>query len=77
MIKAAHVRALAREYLDDGSLYAKSVRKRSARMATALPMMLGVKTLDLLDEANYQDWSRGVKVSRSTVYKSMLKSWWF
>ena len=70
-------RKQAREYLEDGMTYAKSLRQKRARIATALPAMIGLKTLDLLDEADWETWKQGIKVSRKTVrrcvWKAMLK----
>jgi len=74
LMAAAHARAQAREYLDDGIEYAKSLRQRRTRMASALPAFIGEKTLDLLDDADFDTWAAGVKIKRSRVYNCLVKA---
>lgn len=64
----------AREYLEDGLAYAKEVRPWRVRMATVLPAMLGLKTLDLL--AGSEPGER-VKVSRKTVKLCLWQAVWY
>lgn len=72
--EAARWRARARQYLADGQIYAKSLRSRRTRAATALPGLIGESTLDLLDHAGWEELRRGVKVSRGDVYRSAWRS---
>lgn len=59
----------ARVYLKDGASYARSLTGRRTRMATALPGLIGTRTLDLMDVADWDALSQGVKVKRSEVYR--------
>lgn len=67
--ESARWRARAREYLEDGSSYADSLVHRRTRAATALPGLIGERTLDLMDDADWDELSQGVKVSRREVYR--------
>lgn len=67
--ESARWRKLARGYLLDGERYAQSLRLRRARMATALPGLIGARTLDLMDAADWDTLSQGLKVKRSAVYR--------
>ena len=69
MAEAARWRARARAYLSDGHAYAKSLKLRRTRAATALPGLIGESTLDLLDHASWEELEEGVKVSRRDVYR--------
>ncbi|NWK54385.1 squalene/phytoene synthase family protein [Verrucomicrobiaceae bacterium N1E253] len=62
-------RERARAYLQDGQAYAQSLTGRRTRMATALPGLIGLRTLDLMEVANWETLSHGVKVQRSEVYR--------
>ncbi len=66
-------RQKARSYLRDGDRYAASLRLKRCRIATALPAMIGSRTLDLLDESSWLGLQAGVKVSRSEVYRCLIK----
>ncbi|MGB1259233.1 MAG: squalene/phytoene synthase family protein [Akkermansiaceae bacterium] len=68
MAEAARWRARARSYLENGVQYTETLTSRRTRIATALPGLIGSGTLDLLDQADWQAWSNGVKVPRSEVY---------
>ena len=69
MAEAARWRARARAYLGDGHAYAKSLKSKRTRAATALPGLIGESTLDLLDHASWAELEEGVKVSRRDVYR--------
>jgi len=69
MAEAARWRARARAYLGDGHAYAKSLKSKRTRAATALPGLIGESTLDLLDHASWAELEGGVKVSRRDVYR--------
>ena len=62
-------RGRARSYLNDGASYAQSLTGRRTRMATALPGLIGERTLDLMDDADWASLSKGIKVKRSEVYR--------
>lgn len=62
-------RARARAYLEEGQSYARSLVHRRTCAATALPGLIGERTLDLLDTADWQALERGIKVPRSEVYR--------
>ena len=64
-----------RGYLSDGECYAKSLRSRSTRMATALPGLIGARTLELMDAADWETLSRGVKIKRREVYRCAWDAW--
>jgi farnesyl-diphosphate farnesyltransferase len=72
--EAARWRARARAYLSDGQAYAKSLKFRRTRAATALPGLIGESTLDLLDHASWEELEEGVKVSRRDVYRFTWES---
>jgi len=67
-------RQQARLYLKDGEAYAQSLRSLRVRMATALPGKIGTQTLDLMDEADWETLSRGVKITRNEVYRCAWKA---
>lgn len=69
-------RVRAREYLNDGFAYADSLLQRRTRMATALPGLIGERTLDLLDKADWLGLQEGVKISRRQVYLSAWEAFW-
>ena len=74
MAEAARWRARARAYLSDGQEYAKSLKLRRTRAATALPGLIGESTLDLLDHASWEELEKGVKVTRRDVYRLTWES---
>lgn len=74
MKESVRWREKARGYLEDGLAYSDTLRKKRARMATALPAMIGIKTLDLMDEASWDEWEGGLKVPRKEIRKSFLQA---
>lgn len=74
MAEAARWRARARSYLEEGHDYACSLLHRRTKAATALPGLIGERTLDLLDVADWQQLERGIKVPRSEVYRSVWEA---
>ena len=72
MEASAHWRLVARQYLQDGVSYAQSLRMRRTRLATMLPAKIGEQTLNLMDDADWESLSRGVKIKRKDVYFSAL-----
>ena len=70
----AEMLQLARQWLDEGLRYCESLGTIRLRTTTALPALLGHKTLDLLETAAPFEKKVGVKVSRSQVYASLGNS---
>lgn len=67
-------REKARQYLEIGLTYSSTLRQKRAKIATALPAIIGLKTLDLLDGASWEQWKDGIKISRKEIYKSLLQA---
>lgn len=67
-------RAKAERGIEAGIDYACAIRNRRIRFATALPALIGARTLALLGEAGPKVFERKVKVSRSEVRKIILSS---
>ncbi len=67
-------RKTSRGWLDEGKRYSKNLKIRRLRAASVLPALLGEKTLDLLDAADWVMLEKGVKVSRGCVRRSMLRA---
>lgn len=64
----------AREWLDEGLAYCRSLPRWRLRMPTVLPAVIGHRTLDLLEKAPA---GVPVKVSRAEIYQMMLQSAFF
>jgi farnesyl-diphosphate farnesyltransferase len=64
----------ARLYLELGLKYSSSLRQKRAKVATVLPAIIGLKTLDLIDSATWEQWQSGIKVSRKEIRKSLLQA---
>ena len=60
-------RELCMGHLECGMRYVESVRNYRARLATALPLLLGVRTMTLVKNASWDEMKKGVKVSRKEV----------
>ena len=67
-------RIKSRKYLEQGLAYASSLRQKRSRIATALPALIGLKTLDLMEDATWEDWEQGIKISRKEVRKCLFKA---
>lgn len=69
---------LTEEYLRSGWSYTLRIPRSSLRlrMACALPILIGVKTLGLLRTGNPLDPSVRIKVSRSMVRQALWRSLW-
>ncbi len=63
-----------REHLLCGLEYVSNVEHRRLRYAVALPLILGVRTLALLEKATWEERMAGVKVSRGEVAKIMVEA---
>jgi farnesyl-diphosphate farnesyltransferase len=67
-------RELARRYLMDGLAYVEALELKRLRYATALPLLLGFKTLVLIEKASESDWLRGIKVPRSETTRLLFEA---
>ncbi len=65
---------IARQYLELGLAYSNSLTQKRVKIATVLPAMIGLKTLDLLDAATWEEWQNGIKVSRKEIRKSLFQA---
>ncbi len=74
MEAAKEWRIKARKYLEQGLLYSSTLRQKRAKMSTVLPAIMGLKTLDLLDAASWEEWQEGIKISRKEVRKSLIQA---
>lgn len=74
MSESARWRARARTYLEEGRSYAESLVQRRTRAATALPGLIGERTLDLMDAADWTGLEQRVKIPRSEVYRCAWES---
>ncbi|HEX4631268.1 MAG TPA: phytoene/squalene synthase family protein [Chthoniobacterales bacterium] len=67
-------REKAEKRIEAGIDYAGAIRNRRVRFATALPALIGARTLTLLREAGPEALTRRVKVSRDEVRKLIASS---
>ena len=65
-------RAIARRYLESGAKYVRSIRPIRVRFACALPVLIGIDTLDKMKSVS--PLGQKMKVSRGRVYWLMLLS---
>jgi farnesyl-diphosphate farnesyltransferase len=70
----ARWREKAESGVEAGIEYACAIRNRRVRFATALPALIGARTLTFLREAGPESLTRRVKVSRTEVRKIILAS---
>ena len=70
----ANWREKAEQGITAGIEYASSIRNRRVRFATALPAMIGARTLALLREAGPEAFRRKIKVPRAEVRKMILSA---
>jgi len=66
--------AKARTYLDQGREYILAIRPWRVRIACYIPWKLAVRTLDLMSVTSPLDETGKVKVARSAVYGTILRS---
>ena len=72
--KRTQLIALAKSYLAEGEIYAKSLNHWQTSFATMLPAKLGIKTLEKIAQLPRDAWRKPIKVSRKEVYKEMWHS---
>ncbi len=65
---------ICRGHLKAGIDYLGALKEKKLRYATALPLLLGVRTLALVEKAEPGQWKSGVKVPRSEVAKWMIEA---
>ena len=58
-----------------GIEYACAIKQRRVRFATALPALIGARTLSLMREAGAGVFQRTVKVPRAELRKIMASAW--
>ncbi len=63
----------ARHYLMDGIAYSKTLASFKLRFTALLPALLGLKTLDKMQQGEGTTDEK-VKISRGSVYRSMVKA---
>ncbi len=68
--------AKARGHLTSGAEYIKTIPRRYAklRIATALPLLIGIKTLNKLSNGRILNPEIKIKISRSAVWKTVAMS---
>lgn len=64
--------ARCREHLDCGVLYLDAVQHKRLLFATALPLLLGIRTLALIEQATPTEVGQGIKVPRAEVGKILF-----
>jgi farnesyl-diphosphate farnesyltransferase len=69
---AAFWRGRCRELLSSAGKYIDAVNSRRVRLATALPALIGAKTLKLLGSAGWEQLEQRIKVERKEI-KRLLK----
>jgi farnesyl-diphosphate farnesyltransferase len=67
-------RGKAERGMEAGKEYARAIRNRRVRFATALPAKIGAQTLTLLREAGADALRQRIKVSRAAVRKMIVSS---
>jgi len=69
----------AEEWMGEGLVYARMIRGRRLRFASALPAMIGERTLVQLRTAGWEELATRVKVSRAEVrdcaWQALVASW--
>jgi len=74
LLESEKWRVKAREYLEQGLEYGENLRQKRVKVATLLPAMIGLKTLDLMEGATWEAWEKGIKVTRKEIRKSLWQS---
>ncbi len=64
----------AQEWTSQGKLYAAALHTRRLRTATVLPALLAEKTLLKLGDPQFPLPRTGVKISRTQVYRSLIRA---
>jgi len=77
-ILQSHARWLkqAQAWVEEGTIYARSLPLRRLRAATVLPAWLAEETLAKLEGASWEQLEHRVKIPRKRVYALLWKAWW-
>jgi farnesyl-diphosphate farnesyltransferase len=67
-------RERCREHLDGGLRYLGAIQHKRLLFATALPLLIAIRTLALIDKATSGELVSGVKVSRTEVGKILFEA---
>ena len=65
-------RKIAVRRVGSGLEYSKALRSKRLRVASSLPALIGLETLELLEIASLRDIEKGIRVPRSRVYSLLL-----
>jgi farnesyl-diphosphate farnesyltransferase len=65
-------RERCREHLDCGVRYLDALQHKRLQFATSLPLLIGIRTLALIEHASPDELLEGVKVSRTEVGKILF-----
>lgn len=63
-----------RDWLDDGIRYGEALRGARVRAASRLPAVIGHRTLDRIEAADFTAWRNRVKIPRRDVRLALLES---
>lgn len=64
-------------WLESGLRYSSRLKMRRLRAASVLPALVGVDTLELIDQAGFPMPDEKVKVSRKAVRRALWRAWWW
>lgn len=67
--------AKAEDWIGQGENYARTLNSRRMRAATVLPAMIAAKTLESLRGITWETLQKRIKVSRATVYRSVIHAY--
>jgi len=65
-------REIALERVGRGIDYSRLLSSKRLRVASALPAMIGLETLGLLENVNLRDLAQGIRIPRKRVYSLIL-----
>lgn len=65
-------REIATRRVTYGLEYSKTLRSKRLRIASSLPALIGLETLELLQKASFSDLDHGIRIPRKRVYSLLL-----
>ncbi|NNE90699.1 MAG: squalene/phytoene synthase family protein, partial [Verrucomicrobiales bacterium] len=68
--------AQCRDWLAEGWFYLEKLRHHRVRFATALPLIIGERTLERLETAGAAAIENRIKIDRAEVKEILWKAWW-
>ncbi len=68
--------ATCRDWIGEGWNYLEKVRHHRVRFATALPLIIGERTLTRLEAEGENALSNRIKIDRKEVKQILWKAWW-